>query len=84
MALIDTLFDVLSASFGAICGAIFAFFLNRRRNRRMAQEQIISRRELNAMRQENQRLLEQIKDKENIILKMQMQMLESKTSNKKK
>lgn len=84
MALIDTLFDVLSASFGAICGAIFAFFLNRRRNRRMAQEQIISHRELNAMRQENQRLLEQIKDKENIILKMQMQMLESKTSNKKK
>lgn len=84
MAFMETLFDILSASFGAICGAIFAFFLNRRRNRRMAQEQIISRRELNAMRQENQRLLEQIKDKENIILKMQMQMLESKTSNKKK
>lgn len=84
MAFMETLFDILSASFGAICGAIFAFFLNRRRNRRMAQEQIISRRELNAMRQENQRLLEQIKDKENIILKMQMQMLESETSNKKK
>lgn len=84
MAFMETLFDILSASFGAICGAIFAFFLNRRRNRRMAQEQIISRHELNAMRQENQRLLEQIKDKENIILKMQMQMLESKTSNKKK
>lgn len=76
MALIDTLFDVLSASFGAICGAVFAFFLNHRRNRRMANEQIISRRELDAMRQENQRLLEEIKDKENIILKMQMQLLE--------
>ena len=75
MALIDTLFDVLSASFGAICGAVFAFFLNRRRNRRMANEQIISRRELDAIRQENQRLLEEIKDKENIILKMQMQLL---------
>ena len=76
MALIDTLFDVLSASFGAICGAVFAFFLNRRRNRQMANEQIVSRRELDAMRQENQRLLEEIKDKENIILKMQMQLLE--------
>mgnify|MGYP003288930982 CR=1 FL=1 len=76
MALIDTLFDVLSASFGAICGAVFAFFLNRRRNRRMANEQIISRRELDAIRQENERLLEEIKDKENIILKMQMQLLE--------
>ena len=83
MALIDTLFDVLSASFGAICGAVFAFFLNRRRNRRMANEQIISRRELDAMRQENQRLLEEIKDKENIILKMQMQLLEFATSKKK-
>ena len=83
MALIDTLFDVLSASFGAICGAVFAFFLNRRRNRRMANEQIISRRELDAMRQENQRLLEEIKDKENIILKMQMQLLEFAAPKKK-
>ena len=83
MALIDTLFDVLSASFGAICGAVFAFFLNRRRNRRMANEQIISRRELDAIRQENQRLLEEIKDKENIILKMQMQLLEFATPKKK-
>lgn len=83
MALIDTLFDVLSASFGAICGAVFAFFLNRRRNRRMANEQIISRRELDTIRQENQRLLQEIKDKENIILKMQMQLLEL-TSPKKK
>ena len=83
MALIDTLFDVLSASFGAICGAVFAFFLNRRRNRHMANEQIISRRELDAMRQENQRLLEEIKDKENIILKMQMQLLEFTTPKKK-
>jgi hypothetical protein len=83
MALIDTLFDVLSASFGAICGAIFAFFLNRRRNRRMANEQIISRRELDTIRQENQRLLQEIKDKENIILKMQIQLLEL-TSQKKK
>jgi hypothetical protein len=83
MALIDTLFDVLSASFGAICGAVFAFFLNRRRNRRMANEQIISRRELDTIRQENQRLLQEIKDKENIILKMQMQLLEL-TSQKKK
>ena len=83
MALVDTLFDVLSASFGAICGAVFAFFLNRRRNRQMANEQIISRRELDAMRQENQRLLEEIKDKENIILKMQMQLLEFTTPKKK-
>ena len=84
MAVMETLFDILSASFGAICGAIFAFFLNRRRNRRITDEQIISRRELDKMRQENQRLLEQIIDKENIILKMQMQLLESDTDKKSK
>ena len=83
MALIDTLFDVLSASFGAICGAVFAFFLNRRRNRRMANEQIISHRELDAIRQENERLLKEIKDKENIILKMQIQLLGTSASKKK-
>lgn len=83
MALIDTLFDVLSASFGAICGAVFAFFLNRRRNRRMANEQIISHRELDAIRQENERLLKEIKDKENIILKMQIQLLGTSDSKKK-
>ena len=83
MALIDTLFDVLSASFGAICGAVFAFFLNRRRNRRMANEQIISQRELDAIRQENERLLQQIKTKEDIILKMQMQLLSTPEKNKK-
>lgn len=83
MALIDTLFDVLSASFGAICGAVFAFFLNRRRNRRMANEQIISQRELDAIRQENERLLKEIKDKENIILKMQIQLLGTSASKKK-
>ena len=83
MALIDTLFDVLSASFGAICGAVFAFFLNRRRNRRMANEQIISHRELDAIRQENERLLKEIKDKENTILKMQIQLLGISASKKK-
>lgn len=83
MALMETLFDILSASFGAICGAIFAFFLNRRRNRRMANEQLINRRELDKMRQENQRLLEDIKNKENIILKMQMQMLDDSGDKKK-
>ncbi|MBR2510895.1 MAG: hypothetical protein IKB59_01870 [Alphaproteobacteria bacterium] len=81
--MIDTLFDVLSASFGAICGAVFAFFLNRRRNRRMANEQIISQRELDAIRQENERLLKEIKDKENIILKMQIQLLGTSDSKKK-
>ena len=80
MAIIDTLFDVLSASVGAVMGAVFAFYLNRKRNRRMASQQSITRQELEKIKLENERLLSQIKEKENIILKMQMQILGANAS----
>ena len=83
MVLIETLFDVISATIGAIIGATFAFFLNRKRNRQITRETNISRQELAKLRTENERLLEQIKDKENIILKMQMQILSSSSKKKK-
>lgn len=79
-AIVETLFDVLSASIGAILGAVFAFYLNRKRNRRMASQQSITRQELEKIKLENERLLSQIKEKENIILKMQMQMLGTNAS----
>ena len=83
MAIIDTLCDVLSATIGAIGGATFAFFLNKKRNRQMARQSQISRQELIALRQENERLLQQRKTKEDIILKMQMQLLSVPVKNKK-
>ena len=75
MVIMDTLFDVLSATIGAVVGAMFAFFLNRKRSRQMMRQSVTSRQELTALRQENDRLLQQIKTKEDIILKMQMQLL---------
>ncbi len=84
MVLIDTLFDVISASIGAIAGATFAFILNRKRNRQMSRETTISRQELAKLRSENERLLEQIKEKENIILKMQIQILGTEIKKKTK
>ena len=83
MTIIDTLFDVLSATIGAIGGATFAFFLNKKRNRQMVRQSQISRQELIALREENERLLQQIKTKEDIILKMQMQLLSAPAKNKK-
>ncbi len=83
-AIVETLFDVLSASIGAILGAVFAFYLNRKRNRRMASQQSITRQELEKIKLENERLLSQIKEKENIILKMQMQILGTNTSEPKR
>lgn len=76
MVIMDTLFDVISATIGAVVGAMFAFFLNRKRSRQMIRQTANSRQALFALRQENERLLQQIKTKEDIILKMQMQMLD--------
>lgn len=75
MVIMDTLFDVISATIGAIIGAAFAFFLNRKRAKQFTRQSVASRQELSALRQENDRLLQQIKTKEDIILKMQMQLL---------
>ena len=75
MAIVETLFDFISASVGAICGAVFAYFLNRRRNRRMASQQVVSRQALEKVKLENEKLLAIIQEKENMILQMQMQIL---------
>ena len=88
MVIMETLFDVISATIGAVVGAMFAFFLNRKRSRQMMRQSVTSRQELTALRQENERLFQQIKAKEDVILKMQMQLLGDtpvkKAKNKKK
>ena len=84
MALIETLFDLLSASAGAILGALFAFFLNRNRRKQMAKQLIVSKSELEKIKLENEKLLKQIKEKENLILKMQVQILGDKANDKSK
>lgn len=75
MAIMDTFFDFLSASGGAILGALFAFMLNRKRNRQMSNQLIISRQALDKIKLENAELMKQIQDKENTILQMEMQIL---------
>lgn len=75
MVIFDTLFDVFSASIGAIMGATFGFYLNHKRNRSLADKLIVNRQTLDKIKLENQSLLKQIQDKENIILQMQMQIL---------
>lgn len=71
----ETLFDMLSASAGAIFGAIFAFFLNRKHNKKMASQLVISRNALDKIKLENENLLKRIQEKENMIIQMQMQIL---------
>ena len=82
--LMETLFDLISASAGAICGALFAFFLNHRKTKSMSSQLVISRQALEKIKLENESLLKQIRDKENLILQMQMQILGQKTAPKPK
>ena len=81
--LIETLFDLISASAGAIIGAFVAFLLNRSRNKKMANQLVISRQALEKIKLENEELLKQIREKENIIMKMQMQILGNAPATKK-
>ena len=57
MAIVETLFDLLSASAGAILGALFAFFLNRKRRKQMANQLVISRSALEKVKLENEEIL---------------------------
>lgn len=83
MVIVETLFDLLSASAGAILGALFAFFLNRKRRKQMANQLVISRSALEKVKLENEQLLTQIQEKENLILQLEMQILGNKTTQKK-
>jgi hypothetical protein len=83
MAVLDSLFDVLSASISAVIGGWFGFLLNRKDRKRMANQVVVSTRELEKIKLENIDLLKQIQDKENIILQMQMQMLGDNVDEKK-
>ena len=63
MVILETLFDILSASAGAILGALFAFFLNRKRNKKMANQIIVGRQALEKIKLENEELLKRVAKK---------------------
>ena len=84
MALIDTLFDLLSAATGAILGAVATYALNHRRGKIMANQLVVSKSALEKIKLENQKLLEKIQEKENLILKMQVELMGDKVNDKQK
>ena len=84
MAIIETLFDLLSASAGAICGVLFGFYLNRKSRRKMANQVVLSKQELNKIQLENEEQLKRVQDKENMILELQMHILGKDNPRKRK
>lgn len=75
--LLDTLFDLLSAASGALVGSLVTALVNRGRHRQLSDQVVLGRQELEKVKLENERLLDVIRDKENTIMKMQMEILES-------
>ena len=69
MALIDTLYDLISATSGALAGAIVTGLFNRGRHRQLSQQVLDSQQALERQQLENERLIETIKDKETFKLK---------------
>lgn len=83
--LLDTLTDLLSASSGALVGAIVTGLFSRGRNRRLSDQVMASQRELEKQQMENQRLLDLIQQKESFILELEERRLDSdKPKTKKK
>ena len=75
ISLIDTLFDLVSAASGALVGAIVTGLFNRSRRRQLSDQVVLGRQELEKVKLENERLLGIIRDREETIMKMEMQIL---------
>ena len=74
--ILDTLTDLLSASSGALVGAIVTGLFNRGRNRQLSDQVMASQQELEKQQLENERLLDLIKEKENFILELEERILD--------
>ncbi len=78
MVITGVLYDLSVGVVGAVIGAFIIALANRKRTRRMATQIILSRRDVDKLKLENDKLLDQIKNRETQILKLQKQILNKK------
>ena len=77
-ALIETLSDLLSASGGALAGAIVTGLFNRSKNKQLSDQVMAGQAELEKQELENERLLSLIRDKEDTIMRLEMEAMAHK------
>lgn len=80
MVITDVLYDLTVGVAGAVMGALIMLMFNRNKNRRLSDEIMVNRQDLEKLRLENNRLIETIKDRENQILDLQKKILNKKTA----
>ncbi len=78
MVITDVLYDLTVGVAGALLGALIMLMFTSKKNRRLSDEIMVNRRDLEKLRLENNRLIETIKDRENQILDLQKQILKKK------
>ncbi len=79
MVITDVLYDLTVGVAGAVIGALIMLMFTSKKNRRLTDEIVLNRRDLENLRLENNRLIETIKDRENQILELQEKILKKKT-----
>lgn len=72
----DFLYDFSVGIACALIGALISILLSRRKTRRLTSEIVLRRHDLDALRLENNRLLETIKNRETQILELQKKILD--------
>lgn len=73
----DFLYDFSVGIACALIGALISILLSRRKTRRLTSEIVLRRHDLDALRLENNRLLEIIKKRETQILELQKKILDN-------
>lgn len=84
MVITDFLYDFSVGIACALVGALISTMFSRRKTRRLASEIVLRRRDLDALRLENNRLLETIKNRETQILELQKKILDTHSPTKAK
>ncbi len=78
MVITDVLYDLTVGVAGAVIGALIMLVFNRKKTRRLSNEILVNRQDLEKLRLENNQLIETIKDRENQILELQKKILKRK------
>jgi len=76
MADLSALYDIISGAIGAASGALVTALANRQKNQNLRDKIVLSERELNKIRLENDKLLKLIEQRENQILNMERKIAE--------
>lgn len=77
MADLSALYDIISGAIGAGTGALVTALANRQKNQSLRDKIVVSERELNKIRLENDRLLTVIEERESQILEMERKLADS-------